>query len=220
MKLVLLGPPGAGKGTHAKILEKNHHSKQLAAGDILRQNIKEQTELGKKAKDVIERGELVSDDLVNSMMIEQIRAVGTQKGFILDGYPRTIGQADALDCFLKEENTQLDAVLNFETSEKVIIDRLSGRRICLNCGGNYHLRNIPPKKEGICDNCGEKLTQRKDDKPDTIKHRLETYQKETAPLIDYYKAKGLLHDVTGDFDVKELQDELKGLFEKLGLAVA
>ncbi len=220
MKLVLLGPPGAGKGTHAKILEKIHQAKQLAAGDILRQHIRAQTDLGKKAKDVIERGELVSDDLVNAMMIEEIRKVGVRKGFILDGYPRTIGQAEALDRFLKEEKSTLDAVLNFKTSEKVIIDRLSGRRICLKCGGNFHLRNIRPKKEGICDFCGGELTQRKDDQPETIRHRMEMYQKETAPLIEYYRKQHLLQDVTGDFDVEELQAELKELFEKLGLTVA
>ena len=219
MKLVLLGPPGAGKGTHAKVLSKKHSLKHLATGDILRRNIREKTELGLKAKDVIERGELVSDDLINAMMIEETRNSFGGSGFILDGYPRTNGQAEALDEFLKQEKQALDAVLNFATSEKVIIDRLSGRRICPKCASNYHIRNIPPKKEGVCDQCGEQLTQRKDDEPDTIRHRLEMYQQETEPLIGYYREKKLLHEVPGDYDIEELQAELSLIFEKLQLTV-
>lgn len=215
MKLVLLGPPGAGKGTHAKILSEKLNAPQLAAGDILRQHIRNKTPLGVKAKDIIEAGGLVSDDLVNSMMEEEIKRAGYDKGFILDGYPRTIGQADALGRFLKNNNAKLDAALNFATSEKVIINRLSGRRVCAKCGANYHVRNIPPKKEGICDKCGEKLTQRKDDEPATIQHRLEMYEKETKPLIDYYAKKGLLREVPGDYDVPELQQVLMSLFDEL-----
>ena len=215
MKLVLLGPPGAGKGTHAKILSEKLKAPHLAAGDILRKHIREKTELGVKAKDIIERGELVSDDLVNTMMEGEISRAGFSKGFILDGYPRTIGQADALWRFLKANGQKLDAALNFATSEKMIIDRLSGRRVCTKCGGNYHLRNIPPQKEGICDTCGEKLTQRKDDEPATILHRLEMYEKETKPLIEYYAKKGLLREVPGDYDVPELQRELTLLFDEL-----
>jgi adenylate kinase len=218
MKLVLLGPPGAGKGTHAKILSERYDLAHLATGDILRRHIREKTDLGLKAKDVIERGSLVSDELVNAMMIEEIEQVSGTQGFLLDGYPRTIGQAEALDSFLKNANTPLDAVLNFATSEKVIIERLSGRRVCPECGDNYHIRNIPPKKEGICDRCGSPLTQRKDDRPETIRHRLEMYRKETAPLIDYYAKKSLLYEVPGNYDVSELQTELKTLFERLELS--
>jgi adenylate kinase len=219
MKLVFLGPPGAGKGTHAKILSEKYSIAHLATGDILRRNIQQKTPLGLKAKDVIERGGLVSDDLVNAMMVQEIQNLGNNQGFILDGYPRTLGQAEALDEFIKSRRAQLDAVVNFTTSEKVIIDRLSGRRVCSECGFNYHVRNIPPKKEGICDQCGGKLTQRKDDKPETIRHRLEMYCKETKPLIDYYKNQNLLYDVPGDYDVKELQAALKALFERLHLSV-
>ena len=219
MRLVLLGPPGAGKGTHAKILAERHGIAHLATGDILRRQIRDKTALGVKAKSIIERGELVPDELVNVMMLDEITRVGLQRGFVLDGYPRTIGQAEALDGFLKKQKAILDAALNFATSEKVIIDRLSGRRVCLKCGKNYHIRNIPPIKEGICDACGEKLILRKDDQPGTIRHRLEVYEKETAPLIDYYAQKELLHEVPGDYDVTELQTELKALFEKLHLAV-
>ena len=218
MKVVLLGPPGAGKGTHAVILAKKYQAAvHLATGEILRQKIRNKTPLGDRAKDIIEKGGLVPDDLVNEMMFEELRSAKDSQGFILDGYPRTIGQAEGLDGFLKEQRSQLDAVLNFATSEKVIIDRLSGRRICQKCGANYHIRNIPPKREGVCDRCGETLTQRKDDQPATIQHRLEMYDKETKPLIDYYTKQGLLHPVTGDLDIPELQEELKGLFDKLRL---
>ena len=217
MKLVLLGPPGAGKGTHAKKLSETYRVRQLSTGDILRKQIKDKTELGQRAKDVIERGGLVSDELVNEMMAREIENLGIDKGFLLDGYPRTIGQADALDAFLKKHVTKLDAVLNFVASEKVLIDRLSGRRVCQKCGANYHVRNIPPKKEGICDHCQIELVQRKDDKPETIANRLATYQKETAPLIDYYRQKGLLHDFSADTDVETMQRELKKFFEKTGL---
>lgn len=218
MKMILLGPPGAGKGTHAKILSEKYNAPQLSTGEILRAHIRNNSELGKKAKDIIESGGLVSDDLVNAMMFDEMKKLG-KGGFILDGYPRTIGQAEALDKFLEKEKTPIDVALNFATSEKMIMERLSGRRVCTKCGGNYHIRNIRPKVEGICDNCGEKLTQRKDDQPETIKHRLEMYEKETRPLIDFYAKKGQLSEVPGDYDIPELQAELKKLFERLKLAV-
>ena len=217
MRLVLLGPPGAGKGTHARILSESYGVPHLATGEILRQHIRKATSLGKKAKDIIERGGLVSDDLVNEMMLDEMRRSGISKGFILDGYPRTLGQAEALDRFTKLEKAPIHATLNFATSEKVLVNRLSGRRVCAQCGANYHVDNIPPKKEGICDHCGGKLTQRKDDQPGTIKHRLEMYDKETRPLIDYYAHKGLLYEVSGDYEILELQAELKALFERLKL---
>jgi adenylate kinase len=217
MKLVLLGPPGAGKGTNAKKLGEDYRVRHLATGDILRQQIKQGTELGLKAKEVIERGGLVSDDLVNAMMAREIEATGIEKGFILDGYPRTIGQAEALGQFLTKHGAKLDAVLNFVASEEIIIDRLSGRRVCSKCGANYHVRNIPSKKEGVCDDCGAELIQRKDDKPETIRHRLETYEKETSPLIEYYRNKGLLHDFSAEKGVAEMRIELRKFFEKAGL---
>ena len=219
MKLVLLGPPGAGKGTHAKVLSEKYGLAHLATGDILRRHIREKTSLGQKAKDIIESGNLVPDDLVNQIMFVEIGKVGRDRGFILDGYPRTIGQAEALDKYLKENHLQLNTVLDFETSKKIIIDRLSGRRVCTSCGYNFHIRNIPPKKEGICDHCGQKLSQRKDDQPETIAHRLQMYEKETSPLIQYYKKKKILQSVPGDFDVPELQEKMKSLFEELKLAI-
>ncbi len=218
MKLILLGPPGAGKGTHAKVLVQKYGAPDLSTGDILRQHIRTQTELGKKAKEVIEAGGLVSDDLVNEMMFDEMKRSGISRGFILDGYPRTIGQAQALDAFLKKEGTGVDVALNFATTEKKILERLGGRRVCTKCGGNYHLKNIPPKKEGICDKCGNALTQRKDDEPATIQNRLKMYDKETKPLIDYYSKQGKLQEIPGDMDIDPLQDVIKDLFIKLKLA--
>ena len=219
MRIVLLGPPGAGKGTHAKIMSERHQIPHLATGDILRKHIREKTDLGRKAKDVIERGGLVSDDLVNDMMFREIGKIDRTKGFILDGYPRTIGQAEGLDQFLLENRLPLDAVLNFKTSEKIIVDRLSGRRVCLSTGRVYHIRNMPPKREGIDDETGESLVMRKDDEPETVKNRLKVYDDETKPLIGYYRKKNLLYDIPGDYDVPELQEEIKKLFERLKLPV-
>lgn len=217
MRMVLLGPPGAGKGTHAKVLKEKYSLGHLATGDILRRNIKQGTGLGVKARATIEKGALVSDDLVNEMMFAEILALSKDKGFILDGYPRTLGQAEALENFLAKENIPLDLVLNFETSEKVIIDRLSGRRVNPSTGRVYHIRNMPPKKEGICDETGEPLIQRKDDAPETVRHRLKVYEEETSPLIDFYQKRGLLQNIPGDFDVPELQPIITKLFEKLSL---
>jgi adenylate kinase len=217
--MILLGPPGAGKGTHGKILSEKYKAPQLSTGDILRAHIRNNTELGKKAKEVIEGGNLVSDDLINAMMFDEIKRSGLERGFILDGYPRTIGQAEALDSFLKNENTKMDVVLDFATSEPMIMRRLSGRRVCQKCGANYHLHNplLQPKQDGLCDKCGSKLSTRKDDEPETIKHRLETYDHETKPLIEYYKKKNILQELPGDEDVNELQEIITELFRKLKL---
>ena len=213
MRLIFFGPPGAGKGTHARILSEKWGVPQLATGDILRRNIREGTALGKKAKAILEKGELVPDALVNELMIDQLKNEASH-GFILDGYPRTIGQAEALEKFLQERHEKLDAALYFKTSTDVIIDRLSGRRSCPKCGANYHIRNIRPKVEGKCDRCQSDLIQRADDQPETVKHRLEVYEKETAPLLEYYRKRGVLEEVPGDYDVSELQTELEKVFEK------
>lgn len=208
MRLVLLGPPGAGKGTHAQVLSRKHGVPHLATGDILRRQIREETPLGKKAKGILAQGELVPDTLVNDLMADELEKPGPQKGFILDGYPRTVGQAEALDKFLNRCHEKMDAALFFKTSIEVIVERLSGRRSCPSCGANYHVRNIPPKTEGKCDRCQADLVVRADDRPETIRHRMDVYEKETAPLLDYYRKKGLLEEVPGDLDVKELQSEL------------
>jgi adenylate kinase len=215
MNLIFLGPPGAGKGTHAKMLCEREGIAQLAAGDILRRNIKEGTKLGALAKDVIARGELVPDGLVNDMMFAEIRGLKSAKGFILDGYPRTIGQAEALEKFLAKEKISLTAVVNFDAPETVLVERLSGRQGCPKCGKIYHLRNMPPKKDGICDVDGEKLTTRKDDEPATILNRLKVYHESTKPLVEFYREKGQLHDVPAGGDAPSVQKVLEKLFEKI-----
>lgn len=214
MRLIFFGPPGAGKGTHAQILSGRWKVPQLATGDILRRHIREGTELGKRAKAIIERGELVPDALVNELMTGPLAKPEASRGFILDGYPRTIGQAEALESFLKSRDERLDAALYFKTSTDVIVDRLSGRWSCPTCGANYHAQNIPPKVTGMCDRCGSPLIQRADDRPETVRHRLEVYEKETAPLLEYYRKQGLLEEVPGDYDVPELQAELETVFER------
>ena len=215
MNLIFLGPPGAGKGTHAKMLCEKYGILQLAAGDILRRNIKDGTPLGVAAKDVIARGELVSDDLVNDMMFEEIRGLKNVKGFILDGYPRTIGQAEALGKFMAKEKLPLTAVVNFDAPENILVDRLSGRRLCAISGKIYHVRNMPPKKEGLCDCHGQPLIIRKDDQPETILNRLKVYHESTKPLIEFYRGTGLFHNIPADGDASSVQKSLEKLFEKI-----
>lgn len=215
MNLIFLGPPGAGKGTHAKVFCEKYGMTQLAAGDILRRNVKEGTKLGIEARVVMERGELVPDTLVNDMMFAEIKLLKNSKGFILDGYPRTIAQAKALEKFLEAEKIKLTGVINFITSENVVVDRLAGRLGCPKCGKIYHVRNMPPKQAGICDVDGEKLTTRKDDQPETIRKRLEVYHASTKPLIDFYRGKNLLNDLEADGEASLVQKNLEKLFEKI-----
>ena len=207
-RMVLLGPPGAGKGTHAKILSERYRIPHISTGDLLRDEIERATPLGKRAQSFIDSGKLVPDDVVIDMMGERLQHSDARNGFILDGFPRTAEQAKALDRMLRERKTPLNLVLQFNTSEKVIVDRLSGRRVCTNCGANYHVRNIPPKREGICDVCAKPLVQRKDDDPNTIRKRLKVYEEQTAPLIEFYKRFKLLQIVNGDLEIEPLQKEL------------
>ncbi len=215
MELVFLGPPGAGKGTHAQMLCKKAQLAHLAAGDILRKNVKDGTPLGIKAKAVMESGALVSDELVNNMMFDAIRSLRGFKGFVLDGYPRTLGQAEALEKFLTGQKMSLTAAINFDASEKVVVERLSGRRGCPKCGKIYHVKNMPPKRENVCDVDGETLTTRKDDEPETIRHRLKVYHESTKPLIEFYRKRQLLQDVAADGDAPSVQKVLEKFFEKL-----
>ena len=214
MRVILFGPPGAGKGTHARILSEKWKVPHYAAGDLLRTEIREGSDLGRRAKAILERGELVPDALVNELMTGQLEKSEAKRGFILDGYPRTIGQADALGDFMKRWGEKLDVALYFKTSVEIIIERLSGRLSCPKCGANYHVRNIPPKVNEICDHCHTKLVQRTDDRPETIRHRLEVYERETSPLLDYYRKLGLLEEVPGDFDVPKLQEVLDKIPER------
>jgi adenylate kinase len=190
MKLIFLGPPGTGKGTQAKILSARLGIPHISTGDIFRMNIKEGTDLGKKASEFMNKGLLVPDSVTNSMVENRLKEKDCKKGFILDGYPRTIPQAEFLGRI-----AGIDHVINFSLDDKEIIKRISGRRTCKNCGTPYHIEYMKPKKDGICDKCSIPLVQRDDEKPESVKKRLEVYTKQTEPLIGYYREKGLLADV-------------------------
>jgi adenylate kinase len=218
MRLILFGPPGAGKGTHARLLSEKWKVPHFAAGDLLRSHIRNATGIGNRVKAILDRGELVPDAVINELILGELSKPEAARGFILDGYPRTLVQAEALEDFLRQRRETLDAALYFKTAWEVIVDRLSGRRLCPKCGTNYHLRNIPPKVAGKCDQCGTELVERSDDRPETIRHRLEVYEKDTAPLLDYYRKRGALEEVPGDWDVRELQEELGRLLEKYRLS--
>lgn len=214
LRIVLLGPPGAGKGTHAKILSERYRIPHISTGDILRSHIKSETPLGKKAKSFIDSGKLVPDDLVIEMVGHRLEDPDVKNGFILDGFPRTVEQAEALGTMLERRKMPLSFVLEFDTSEDVIVFRLSGRRACPNCGANYHLQNIVPKQDGICDQCGTPLIQRKDDKPETIRERLKVYHDQTEPLIKFYTDQKLLRIINGNLEIDPLQKQLS---ERVGL---
>lgn len=187
LRTVLLGPPGAGKGTQAvKIVEK-YNVPHISTGDIFRENIKNGTELGKKAKAYMDKGELVPDDLVIDLATSRLLADDRKNGFLLDGFPRTVYQAEKLDEFLKEHGQKLDIVIDIEVEKAELITRLTGRRVCKQCGASFHVVNIPPKKEGICDFCGGELMQRADDTVETVENRIEVYNQQTMPLVDYYR---------------------------------
>jgi len=209
MKIILLGSPGVGKGTYAAAMKERLGVPHISTGDLFRENIKNQTELGKKAEQYVKSGDLVPDEITIGMLKERIK---DEKGFLLDGFPRTTPQADALS-----EITRIDLVLNFVADHEVIIQRLSGRRICRNCGAIYHMKNIKPKVEGVCDKCSGELYQREDEKPDVIKERLKIYEEKTAPLIDYYQKKGLLKTVKVNEDFSTHKKEiLERIFKAIG----
>lgn len=214
MNLILLGPPGAGKGTQAKTLAKNLSVAHISTGDILRQNVADGTELGKQAKDFMSKGLLVTDELVIKMVGNRLGQADTKNGFILDGFPRTIAQAQALDKLLDERKLKIDYVIDLDTSEAVIIQRLSGRLACKGCNYNFHVKNMPPKVAGVCDNCSGELYQRVDDKEETIKKRLEVYRKESAPLIEFYAAKNNLQRVPADDEAGLVLERVIKLVEK------
>lgn len=198
MKIVLLGPPGAGKGTQAKKLALKLNVPHISTGDLLRENVAKQIDLGQEAKSYMEKGVLVPDDLVRKMLVRRFDNADVKKGFILDGYPRNISQAGTLDRVLKEKNLAIDMVIDLDTSESVIIQRLTGRRVCRKCGANFHTTNMPPKVDMLCDNCGSELYQRNDDKEETIRVRLDVYRKEVSSLIEYYRANRKLKQVSAD----------------------
>jgi len=212
MNIVLLGPPGVGKGTYAGRLSERYGIPHISTGDILREEIKRDSELGRKVKKYVERGELVPDSIIIEVIKERLAADDCRKGFILDGFPRTLNQARALDNIVR-----VDVVFNFVAPKEVIIERLSGRRICRKCGAIYHIRYKPPKKPGVCDICGGELYQREDDKPEVIERRLEVYKEQTAPLIDYYSRKGLLVDIDASKEVDEVIAQCERILRERGI---
>ncbi len=197
MKIVMLGAPGAGKGTQAVNIAKEFGIPHISTGDIFRANIKNQTELGMKAKSYMDKGALVPDDITIGMLLDRIADNDCKNGFVLDGFPRTIPQAESLKGALSLQDTKIDHAVDIEVPDEVITARMGGRRSCPKCGGTYHIVFNAPKQEGICDNCGTELVQRADDKPETVLERLKTYHEQTQPLIDFYREEGVLDTVDG-----------------------
>lgn len=198
MRLILLGPPGAGKGTQAEKIAKEFNIPHISTGDIFRANIKNETELGVKAKQYIDNGELVPDSVVVAIVEDRIKQDDTKNGFLLDGFPRTENQALALDEVLTESDISLDAVINIKVDSQVLVSRITGRRICKDCGATYHIEFNPPAEEGVCDLCGGELYQRSDDNEDTVQNRIDVYNKQTAPLIEYYSKQDLIKTIDGE----------------------
>ncbi|MBR6585587.1 MAG: adenylate kinase [Firmicutes bacterium] len=208
MRTVLLGPPGAGKGTQAVRIVEKYNVPHISTGDIFRENIKNGTELGKKAQEYMNKGELVPDDLVIEIATTRLLADDCKNGFLLDGFPRTVYQAEKLDAFLEEHGMKLDKVIDIEVEKEELITRLTGRRVCKACGASYHVVNIPPKTEGICDNCGGELFQRADDTIETVENRIEVYIEQTMPLVDYYKKADNIVEIDGALPLDTVFDAI------------
>ena len=204
MKIIMLGDPGAGKGTQAKMIADKYSIPHISTGDIFRANIKNGTELGKKAKTYMDQGLLVPDELVVDLVVDRVGQADCSNGYVLDGFPRTIPQAESLDAALEKLGSKVDYAINVEVPDENIVRRMSGRRACVACGATYHIVHIPTKVEGICDRCGSELILRDDDKPETVKKRLAVYHEQTQPLIDYYNDKKVLVEVDGTKDMNDV----------------
>ncbi len=213
MKIIMLGAPGAGKGTQAKMIAEKYGIPHVSTGDIFRANIKNGTELGMEAKKYMDQGLLVPDELTVKILLDRVAQPDCGKGYVLDGFPRTIPQAEVLDKALSEMGDAIDYAVNVDVPDENIVKRMSGRRACVTCGATYHIEHVPPKKEGICDKCGSELILRDDDKPETVLNRLKVYHEQTQPLIDFYTAKGVLKTVDGTAD---MQDVFKAIEAVLG----
>ncbi len=214
MRLIMLGAPGAGKGTQAKKIAAKYQIPHISTGDIFRANIKAGTELGMKAKSYMDQGQLVPDDVTIGMLLDRISQDDSKAGYVLDGFPRTIPQAESLTAALKERGEKIDYAVNVDVPDENIVNRMSGRRACIGCGATYHILFNAPKTADVCDTCGEKLVLRDDDKPETVQKRLTVYHDQTQPLIDYYKKEGALVEVDGTQDMEKVfQDIVKILGE-------
>ena len=211
MKIIMLGAPGAGKGTQADMIAKKYDIPHISTGDIFRANIKNGTELGKKTKGYMDQGLLVPDSLVVDLVIDRIHEDDAKNGYVLDGFPRTIPQAEALDAALSEAGETIDYAINVDVPDENIVNRMSGRRACLKCGATYHVKYNAPKTEGVCDACGSELVQREDDKPETVLNRLSVYHKETQPLIDYYTEKGNIKNIDGTKDLGDVFNDITAI---------
>jgi adenylate kinase len=215
MFLVIFGPPGSGKGTQAKEISELYNIKQITTGDIFRSHMKKETALGKKAKEYVNRGLLVPDEIINAIVEEEMKKDVYKKGFVIDGYPRTLNQVNFLGNLLKKRNIRLNAVINLVVGEEEIVRRLSSRRMCSSCQSIFNLVFNPPKKNGVCDNCGGKLIQRDDDKGNVIKERLKVYERQTHDVLKHYKKKGMLTDVDGEQGAEKVFEDIRQILDRL-----
>ncbi len=215
MNLIFLGPPGAGKGTQAKMVSEKYGIPQISTGDMLREAVAKGTELGRKAKEYMDRGELVPDEVVIGIVRERLQQPDCDRGFILDGFPRTLAQAEALDEMLKEMGKKIDAVINIVVPEEDVVKRITFRRTCKNCGAVYHLIYNPPQEDNKCDKCGGELYQRDDDREETVRERYRVYRENTEPLIEYYRRKGVLYDVDGTKDIEGVWEQIDAILRNI-----
>ncbi len=211
MKIIMLGAPGAGKGTQAKMIAEKYSVPHVSTGDIFRANIKNGTELGKQAKEYMDKGQLVPDELTVKILLDRVAQDDCKNGYVLDGFPRTIPQAEVLDEALTKLSESIDYAINVDVPDENIVGRMGGRRACVKCGATYHVKYNPPKEEGVCDACGDKLILRDDDAPETVQKRLDVYHEQTQPLIDYYDKKGVLKTVDGTVDMKDVFAAICGI---------
>ena len=213
MKIIMLGAPGAGKGTQAKMIAEKFGIPHVSTGDIFRANIKEGTELGREAKKYMDQGLLVPDELTVKILLDRVAKEDCAGGYVLDGFPRTIPQAEVLDAALDKLNEKIDYAVNVDVPDENIVKRMSGRRACLKCGATFHVEHIPPKQEGICDSCGGELVLRDDDKQETVQNRLKVYHDQTQPLIDYYTKKGVLKSVDGTVEMQKVFEAISDIIK-------
>ncbi|MBD5502773.1 MAG: adenylate kinase [Lachnospiraceae bacterium] len=204
MKIIMLGAPGAGKGTQAKMIAEKYEIPHVSTGDIFRANIKNGTQLGMEAKQYMDQGLLVPDELTVKILLDRVAKEDCKNGYVLDGFPRTIPQAEVLDKALSQLGDKIDYAINVDVPDENIVRRMGGRRACLSCGATYHIEHVPPKTEGICDSCGQELVLRDDDKPETVQNRLNVYHEQTQPLIEFYSKKGVLQTVDGTMDMNDV----------------